>query len=112
MKNRLLSLLLAMVIGAILMWIVMQRNHVPSVTDLMEGKYKLIKQRELDSLTALVNAIEVDRHIDSLKVSNRLNANTVALHHYKDEIENIDFKEYTDPELDSLISRLYPEPGQ
>jgi archaellum component FlaF (FlaF/FlaG flagellin family) len=109
MSKRIISLIIGILIGIGIMYF----GHSRSVTDVNEvlaGKYKLVKQREWDSVSMLISRLEDQRKVDSLSLSVRLESNKKQVVNLTHEIQKISFKEYSDPELDSLIHWLYPSP--
>lgn len=106
MSNKLISFLLAVALGALVMYLLMNRNIVPPVQDVIEGRYRIMKQSQYDSLTGLIQSIQVRRHADSLRTAAILQDNTKEITASKEYVKVITFKDYTDPELDSLVDLL------
>lgn len=106
MSNRILSLLIAFGMGLIVMFFAHRQQIIP---DENYNRLKIRKQAEIDSLSLSIKQIEELRYQDSLRTVAKLLLNTKTTNRLKNDIKKISFKEYTDPQLDSIILFMYPD---
>ncbi len=109
MRN-LVILLVGLIVGALAMYIMVNRKYLPEINEVIDGEIRIMKQAEIDSLAYMINELREKRHEDSLYTDVILELNQSGIQRITHEIEKVSFREYTDSELDSVISWLYPEP--
>lgn len=110
MSNRILSLLIAVAIGALAMYFATEKGVVPSKTKREIDSLKNKAYEDLDSLRGVIIRIQEKRHQDSIVTANILKANQLENQRLKNGVKKVSFKHYTDPMLDSLGEWLYPKP--
>jgi hypothetical protein len=109
MNRKFLSFLIGVAVAVVTMLVASHGKYVPN--DVFEKQYRVIKKAEYDSLVALTLKIEGDRKEDQALREIRLEDNKKGEKQIVDDIEKVSFKEYTDPQLDSLLNVLLPDTG-
>jgi len=67
-------------------------------------------QEKMRDISGLVERIQEQRHVDSLEFEAKLKANKKENQRLENNAQKVNFKNYTDPQLDSLLQWLYPGP--
>ncbi len=110
MTNRLLSLIVTGVCVVGIALIVHFTKHVPELEQI-EKKYQdsvAMILKNIDSVNTVIDSIVADRKADSIKNVVILKANAVEIKKLKKHINAVDFKNFNDPQLDSVLDVLYP----
>ncbi len=109
MSRRIISLIIGMIIGGVVVFLAMNREFFPTLWEIQD--YRIIKQQEIDSLSELSRDIARKRQVDSVITVIRLEDNKKGIERLEHEIKKVDFTDYTDAKLDSIIQWLYPGSG-
>jgi hypothetical protein len=114
MKNNLIGIGLALVVGAGLTWFIMRGRDVKENTNDAEERVERVEreaQKDIDSLTSLIFRERKKRRADSALAEVRILAKEERIKKLLRNA-NVKVKTYTDPELDSIIDVLVTDPNR